>query len=113
MCRPVVVSALLAFASCGVRAPSRIDVTALVKRRGEADARGELAARVVADPKDIAARLALATLDDTTGRPSGAIEAYACTGCGVVEWYAREPGRLTPREDLAILEGPPEAGPYR
>src|SRR5512144_141466 len=98
MCRPVVVSALLAFASCGVRAPSRIDVTALVKRRGEADARGELAARIVADPKDIAARLALATLEDKTGRPSGALEQLeavaALSGPVGIRWHDEDRARF-------------------
>jgi hypothetical protein len=43
----------------------------------------------------------------------GELEAYACTGCGLVEWYANDPGRLTKHDGLEILEGPPEAGPYR
>lgn len=70
--RTVVAMLALAVASCGVRTPSRIDVAALVARRG-AEARHDLAVRIVADPRDIAARLALAELDERD-RPSSAIE---------------------------------------
>src|ERR1041385_8321388 len=45
-----------------------------MRTHGEADARFELQARVLADPRDVQARLGLAELDDKTGRPSDAIE---------------------------------------
>jgi tetratricopeptide (TPR) repeat protein len=59
--------------SC-VTAPSRVDVNALVKRLGPVDARHELEVRIVDDPKDIAARLALAKLCEEQKRPSQALE---------------------------------------
>ena len=71
--RRVVFAAAL-IAGCGVAAPSRIDLSALVKRFGPADARHELEVRIVSDPRDIAARLALAKLCEQQGRPSQALE---------------------------------------
>ncbi len=65
---------LLLVASCGVRTPAAIDVAALVAKRGEVAARQDLAIRVLDDPRDVQARLALAQLADRTGRPSEAIE---------------------------------------
>ena len=64
----------LAVASCGVRAPARIDLAALVTARGPVEARHALELRVVTDPTDLGARLALAALDDRLARPSDAIE---------------------------------------
>jgi tetratricopeptide (TPR) repeat protein len=69
----IVASAVLVAPSCGVRAPSRIDVTALMQARGQVEARRELEVRIVADPKDLSARLGLAAVNEQTGRPSGAI----------------------------------------
>ncbi len=44
----------------------------------------------------------------------GALEAYACTGCGFVEWYVKEPADLAEHEKyMRILDGGPEPGPYR
>src|SRR5580765_7030505 len=63
---------VVALAGC-VRAPARIDVTALARARGVVEARRDLLARVISDPKDIAARLALAELDDANGRPGEAL----------------------------------------
>jgi len=71
-CRFVLAAALIA--GCGVTAPSRVDLAALVKRLGPVDARHELELRIVKDPKDVAARLALAKLCEEQGRPSQAIE---------------------------------------
>lgn len=64
----------LAAAACGVRTPSPIDVAALVRERGEVEGRRDLAIRVIENPRDVQARLALAELDDKRGRPSDAIE---------------------------------------
>lgn len=74
-----VVRALLAVALCAastgcVRAPTPLDVHALVRTHGEAGARGELAVRVLDDPRDVAARLALAKLAVQAGRPAEALE---------------------------------------
>nr|MBA3499841.1 hypothetical protein [Deltaproteobacteria bacterium] len=69
-----VVFAAALIAGCGVAAPSRVDLAALVKRFGPVDARHELELRIVKDPKDIAARLGLAKLCDEQGRPSQALE---------------------------------------
>lgn len=71
--RAVLVGCLLA-AGCGVRAPAPVDVAALVSTRGAVEARRELTVRVLADPRDVQARLALATLAEQTGRPSEAID---------------------------------------
>ena len=65
---------VLAIASGCVRAPALLDVTGLVKVHGEAGARGELEVRILDDPRDVQARLALATLADRGGRPTQAIE---------------------------------------
>ena len=61
-------------AGCGVRAPAPIDVAALVKARGADEARLVLIARTIEDPRDVGAKLALARLEEETGRPSAAIE---------------------------------------
>lgn len=67
-------AAALGAAACGVRAPSAIDTTALVAKHGAVEARRRLEVRVVEDPRDVAARLALANLSEQQGRPSAAIE---------------------------------------
>lgn len=47
----------------------------------------------------------------------GELEAYTCTACGAVEWYAKEPEKLTEvKKYMRILDGDVEAdgnGPYR
>ncbi len=84
--------------SCGLRAPARIDVDRMITQRGAVDARHELAARIVADPKDIAARLALAELDERAKRPSGAIEQLeavaALSGPFGTRWHDDDRARL-------------------
>src|SRR6185312_9985756 len=50
------------------------DVAALVAKRGPVEARLDLEIRILADPRDVQARLAAAELDDQLGRPSDAIE---------------------------------------
>ena len=69
-----VMAAVVSTLGACVSAPSRIDVAALVKKHGAADARHELEVRIVDDPTDVAARLALAKLSDEQGRPSQALE---------------------------------------
>ncbi len=64
----------MAIASGCVRAPRPLDVSALVKAHGEAGARGELEVRILDDPRDVQARLALARLADQAKRPSQALE---------------------------------------
>ncbi len=61
-------------ASGCVGAPKRLDVSALVRAHGEAGARGELEVRILDDPRDIQARLALAKLADEANRPAQALE---------------------------------------
>ena len=70
--RAFVLASLLA-AGC-VRAPAPLDVTALIAKRGPEEARRDLAIRVLNDPRDVQARLALSALADQVGRPSEAIE---------------------------------------
>jgi hypothetical protein len=45
----------------------------------------------------------------------GELEAFACTSCGLVEWYVKDPGGLREvKSQLEILDGgSPETGPYR
>jgi hypothetical protein len=45
----------------------------------------------------------------------GELEAFACTSCGLVEWYVKDPGGLREvKGQITILDGEtPEAGPYR
>lgn len=75
-CLSSVASILLAcaLASSCVRAPAPLDVNALVRERGADQARADLEIRVLDDPRDVQARLALARLADDTKRPSQAIE---------------------------------------
>ncbi|MEO6771584.1 MAG: hypothetical protein ABI467_00995 [Kofleriaceae bacterium] len=68
------VFAVAVAAGCGVRAPAPLEVAALVAKRGPVEARRELAIRILAEPRDVQARLAAAELDDRLGRPSDAIE---------------------------------------
>ena len=72
--RLALVIGLALAASCGVRAPAPLDVTALVAKRGPVEARRDLEIRILAEPRDVQARLAAAALDDQQGRPSDAIE---------------------------------------
>ena len=72
---PRVVAILVAVATgCGVRAPTPVDVPALLARRGPVEARRDLEIRILAEPRDVQARLALAALADQLGYPSDAIE---------------------------------------
>jgi hypothetical protein len=48
--------------------------------------------------------------------PVGEVEAYACTGCGLIEWYVKEPALLVDEEKVLRLLGgapPDDGGPYR
>jgi tetratricopeptide (TPR) repeat protein len=81
-----------------VRAPAPLDVSALVARRGVVEARRDLAARVLDDPRDVQARLALATLADRLGRPTEAIEQLETVlrlgGPLGTRWHAADKARL-------------------
>ena len=88
----------LAAAGCGIRAPSRIDRAALVAKHGAVEARRTLELRVLRSPGDVAARLALAALDEDLGRPSAAIEQLeaveAIGGPIGTRWHAEDRARL-------------------
>jgi hypothetical protein len=45
----------------------------------------------------------------------GELEAFACTGCGLVEWYVKDPeGLREVKGQMVIVDGEmPDAGPYR
>jgi len=94
----VLAALVLTAAACGVRTPSPVDVGALVRAKGEPEARFALKARIFADPRDVQARLALAELDDTTGRPTEAIEQLDTVehlgGPLGVRWHASDRDRL-------------------
>ena len=65
---------LAVVAACGVRTPAPVDVGALLAKRGPIEAHRDLVVRVLADGKDVQARLALAELDERIGKPGEAIE---------------------------------------
>lgn len=98
--RSSVASILLACALAGgcVRAPTPLDVAALVRERGVDQARAALEIRVLDDPRDVQARLALAKLADDTKRPSQAIEQLeAVIGLGGpigTRWHAGDRARM-------------------
>jgi hypothetical protein len=50
-----------------------------------------------------------------SGKLVGELEAFACTSCGLVEWYVKDPGGLREvKGQIQILDGEaPESGPYR
>ncbi len=66
--------ALALVASCGVVAPSHQDVGSLLARRGPVEAHRDLEIRILANPRDVGARLAIAELDERIGRPAEAID---------------------------------------
>jgi len=88
----------LAGASCGVRAPAPIDVATLLAKRGPVEARRDLEIRILADPRDVQARLAAAALDDQLGRPSDAseqLEAVERLGGPIgARWHAADQARF-------------------
>jgi hypothetical protein len=89
---------LAGLASCGVRAPAAIDVATLLRARGPIEARRELEIRMTSDPRDVAARLALAALDEQLHRPSealAALEAVVALGGPLgVRWHGEDRARL-------------------
>jgi hypothetical protein len=89
---------LVCVAGCGVRAPARVDVDALLTARGSAEARRDLEIRVIGDPRDVAGRLALAAVDERIHRPSEAIEALeaveALGGPLGARWHDDDRARL-------------------
>ena len=94
--RFVSLAAVLA-AACAT-APAPIDVTALVAKRGPVDARRDLEIRVLANPRDVQARLAVAALADQLGRPSEAIDELEAVqrlgGPLGARWHADDRARL-------------------
>jgi hypothetical protein len=50
-----------------------------------------------------------------SGKLVGELEAFACTACGLVEWYVKDPGGLREvKGQIQILDGETaETGPYR
>ena len=106
MSRRARVVLLASMIACGVRTPAKLDVAALVRQKGPLEARRSLALRVVADPKDVAARLALAALADEQQRPSEAIEqleaVVALDGPLGIRWRAEDRARLA---KLVALRG--------
>ncbi|HEX3482865.1 MAG TPA: hypothetical protein VHT91_47980, partial [Kofleriaceae bacterium] len=89
---------LACLAGCGGRASAPIDVDALLRVRGPVEARRDLVIRVTSDPRDIAAHLALAALDEQIGRPSDAIDELEVVvrlgGPIGVRWGAGDRARL-------------------
>lgn len=104
-------------AGCGVTAPSRVDLTALVKRLGPVEARHALELRIVKDPSDLAAHLALAKLCEQQGRPSQALDALEAVlragGPIGTRWHDEDRARfvrlLAARGKARIARGAPTA----
>src|SRR5689334_8092796 len=94
----VMTAAALAFAPACVRAPAPLDVKSLVAQRGSIEARRDLTARVLAHPRDVQARLALAELAEQAGRPSEALEQLEAVenlgGPLGTRWHDADRGRL-------------------
>lgn len=88
----------LGLGACGVRAPSPIDTAALVRAKGAIEARRSLEVRVIAEPRDVQAHLALAAIADEQGRPSQAIAhleiVLALGGPIGTRWHASDRARL-------------------
>ncbi len=111
----MLVAALVA--GCGVTAPARVNVDALVKRLGPVEARHDLEVRIVEDPKDVAARLALARLCEQQRRPSQAIDqleaVLALGGPLGTRWHDDDRARLArllaARGRARIARGAPTA----
>ena len=81
-----------------MRPPTPIDVAAIVRAQGPVEARRDLEIRVIANPRDVQARLALATIADEVGRPSEAIaqldEVENLGGVLGIRWHAVDRARL-------------------
>jgi len=86
-------------AACGVRAPAPVDVLALTRELGSDGARRALVARVLADPRDVQARLALATLADHLGRPGEALDQLEAVvdlgGPAGTRWHDADRARMS------------------
>jgi tetratricopeptide (TPR) repeat protein len=96
--RALVLASLLATSPACLRAPAPLDVKALIAKRGPEEARRDLVIRVLDDPRDVQARLALAALADQLGRPTDAIEQLEAVqrlgGPLGVRWHADDRARL-------------------
>ncbi len=115
--RAFVLASLLA-AGC-VRAPAPLDIQALIAKRGAEEARRDLAIRVIDDPRDVQARLALAALAEQVGRPSEAIEQLEAVerlgGPLGTRWHAEDRKRLArlllARGRARLVRGAPSSLP--
>lgn len=99
------------------------------QQRVDLTMRGQLRCRACGCRRIAHARTVLDRVQRTGGEPLslyqvgllraktvGQLQAYACTGCGLVEWYVADPGALTDEDGhLEILEGesPVDPTPYR
>ena len=90
---------MLLIAACGVRAPAPLDVAKLLATRGPVEAHRDLEIRILANPRDLQARLALAAIDEQLGRPSEAIDELDAVerqgGPVGVRWHPSDRARLT------------------
>jgi hypothetical protein len=85
---------------CPACSATRIAHAAHVLDRGDGDARKPMA---ISQPSWWSDKLV------------GELETFVCTSCGLVEWYAKDPGGLREvKGQVTILDGnAPETGPYR
>jgi hypothetical protein len=90
--------AIAALVGCGVRAPKPVDTAQLLATRGPVEAHRDLEIRILADPRDLQARLAVAALDEQLGRPAEAIdelgEVEQQGGVLGVRWHDSDRARL-------------------
>jgi len=95
-------------------ARSHIDLT----MRGQLRCRACNCRRIAHAPKvldrgDSGTRGAMALYQPSiwSGKVKGQLEAYACTRCGLVEWWVSEPSTLEPHDEYMVIIDGDVSGP--
>jgi hypothetical protein len=101
------------------RAHQRVDLTMRGQLRCRACSCRRIAhAMQVLDRGDGDARKPMSLYQPSwwSSKTQGKLEAYVCTGCGLVEWWVNDPGALQAHDDyLRIIDGEAlgDKAPYR
>lgn len=99
------------------RAQQHVDLTMRGQLRCRACGCQRIAHAIeVLDRGDSGTRGALSLYQASVWRSktTGELEAYACTKCGLLEWYVKDPGALEEHEKyMRILDGTTPSAPYR